>query len=333
MIGFFRNRPDKIDQLKSYEQSTKQAAVASLLTDERIIDESMEVAMQKMKMDLHRSLDRIRIRLTAIRHSLESAPLLIYPDSALKPTEVINNIATFHVAVVYQTFAIEAAATRLRDEFEDDPDIDSKPLVRDIRNTSSALESIWNLRPKTAMNEQTSKALKEQLKSVNKGVVDIIEKVSDASQAQVELAFKEVAMKKPKLFGKGKYRESLGDLMVGTIKSSGLTEMGLVDIRDKMIERFPGIDLNIKDMEEAVKNLHERKLIFGVREEANTQVIQIRKLDKSPKCGKCGKEGGFMIDYYTCPITDGFVCGDCISFFGKCKVCGKKIKLGHELVK
>lgn len=332
-LSLFRRRPDTFEELSAYEQATKQAAVTSLRNDERVIEEIMELAMSgNPDMTLHRNLGRIRDRVVAIRHEMDSAPMMVYPESAIKVQDVINNVSMFHIAVVYQTFVVENKAVRLRDELEYDPDIDTKSLVGDLRTAVTALQAIWGLRPKAAINEEISKALKEQLKSVSKGVVEVIEKISESSYAQVDMAFKEVAMKKPKLFGRGAYIESLGDLMRGTIKESGKNEMSIVELRDKLLQRYPGITLKVDDMENAAKKLLERKLIHQVREEGNTQYLEIRQTGESPKCGKCGKSGGFMVDYYSCPISDGFVCDNCISFFGKCKVCGKKIKHGHELV-
>ena len=145
------------------------------------------------------------------------------------------------------------------------------------------------------------------------------------------MAFKEVSLKKPRLLGKGKYIENLGDIMVATIKEVGANEMNNLDIRDRMLKRYPGIELSLDDMEKAARQLLDKKLIHGIRQEEKNYVIELRKSSESPVCGNCKKSGGYMIDYYTCP--KGFVCSNCISFFGSCKVCGSKIKdEDHKLV-
>ena len=117
-------------------------------------------------MQLHRLLDSIRTKLLTIRHSMESSSLLIYPNSAIKPGELIKDISLLHICVVYHSFVIENKATTLRDELEFDPSMETKEILRDMRASTTALESIWNLRPKAAINEESAKAIKEQLKNI-----------------------------------------------------------------------------------------------------------------------------------------------------------------------
>ena len=249
----------------------------------------------------------------------------------VKPGELINDISLLHICVVYHSFVIENKTTSLRDELEFDPAMETKEILRDMRASATALESIWNLRPKATINEESAKAIKEQLKNISKQVVEIIDKVSESSFTEAENVFKEVSLKKPKLLGKGKYIENLGEVMRATIKESGQNEMNNLDLRDRLLKRYPGTDFSFEDMEKAARQLLEKRLIHGIRQEEKHYVIELRKFDESPVCGNCKKTGGFMVDYYTCP--KGFVCSNCISFFGSCKVCGSKIKNeNHTLI-
>lgn len=293
----------------------------------------MEIAMQQINMNLHRKLDRIRNRLTGVRHSLESIPLLIYPDSGINPNDIIDNIVAFHTAIVYLTFTIEAAATELRDLYEDNPETGVNSLVQDIRTTTTALESVWNLRPKGTVNEDTAKVLKKQLKAISNNIVEAIEKISTTSHADVERAFKEVSLNKPKFRGKGKYIENLGDLMIEIVKDSNKNEMNLIEIRNLMLKRYSTITLAISDMEQAAKALYQNKLVQAIRKDGNSQIIQLHTTNSSPKCTKCGKERGYLLDFYRCDSSNGYVCTEDISFFGKCKLCSQKISQGHELVR
>ena len=330
-IGSYRDRPDKLTKLTDFETQTKSTAISSLATNEKIIEEIMEFAMQRTNMELHRMLDTTRTKLASIRHTMESAPLMLYPNSAVHADIIINNVSLLNIAIVYHCFVIENKCTRLRDDYEFDSSMDAKEIMRDIRVSTTALESIWNLRPKTILNEESAKAIKEQLKNITKDVVELIEKISDSSFAEAEMAFKEVSLKKPRLIGKGKYIETVGEVMVATIKESGLNEMSNIDIRDKMLKRYPGIELSIEDMEKAARQLLDKRIIHGIREEAKHYIIELRKSGKSPTCGNCKRSGGYMVDYYTCP--KGFVCNKCISFFGHCKVCDGKIKNeDHKLI-
>ena len=330
-VATFRTRPDKLTKLSDFEQATKQTAMSSLLINEHIIEEIMALALQQTNMQLHRLLDSTRTKLANIRHNMESASLMLYPNSAVRPDIIINNVSMFNVSIVYHCFVIENKCTRLRDDLEFEPSMDTKEILRDIRSSTTALESLWNLRPKTVLNEDSAKAIHEQLKNISNDVVELIEKISDSSFSGAQQSFKEVSLKKPKLLGKGKYIDNLGDIMIATIREAGANEMNNLDIRDRMVKRYPGIELSLDDMEKAARQLLNNKLIHGIREEEKNFVIELRKSSESPTCGNCKKSGGYMVDYYTCP--KGFVCSNCISFFGSCKVCGSKIKdQDHKLV-
>lgn len=330
-IAEYRNRPDKLTKLTDFESATKQTAMSSLSSDEGIIEEIMALALQQTNMPLHRTLDTIRTKLVSIRHTMESASLMLYPNSAANPNDIINNVSLLNVALVYFSFVIENKCMYLRDELEFNPSMDTNEILREMRSSTTALEKIWNLRPKTVINEETAKAIKESCNAVSKNVVDLIEKISNSSFTEVEQSFKEVSLKKPKLFRKGQYIDNLGEIMVATVKSSGQNEMNNIDIRDRLTKRYSGVTITLEDMEKAARNLLDKKLIHGIREEEKNYVIELRKTGESPVCGNCKKSGGYMVDYYTCP--KGFVCSDCISFFGKCKVCGAKIKdEDHKLI-
>ncbi len=330
-IATYRNRPDKLIKLTDYESATKHTAINSLSTNEHIIEEVMTLALQNSNMQLHRLLDSMRTKLVSIRHSMESASLLIYPNSSANPDVIINNISLFNISIVYHSFVIENKCIFLRDELEFNPSMETVDILREIRSSTTALEKIWNLRPKTVIDEKTAKIIHEQLENITKDVVDLIEKISTSSLSEAENSFKEVSLKKPKLLGKGKYIENLGDIMIATIKSSGQNEMNNIDIKERIIKRYPEITISFDDMEKAAKLLLDKRIIHGIREEEKNYVIELRKSSESPTCGNCKKSGGYMVDYYTCP--KGFVCNNCISFFGSCKVCGSKIKdKEHKLI-
>lgn len=330
-VGTYRERPEKLTKLADFEQQTKATAINSLSTNEKIIEEIMAIALTRTNMELHRMLDTTRTKLLAIRHTMENASLMLYPNSAVRPDIIISNISLFNVAIVYHCFVIENKCTRFRDDYEFEPSMDVKEILRDIRASTTALESIWNLRPKTILNEESAKALKEQLKNITKEVVELIEKISESSFVEAEIAFKEVSLKKPRLLGKGRYLDTLGEVMIATIKDAGLNEMNNIDIRDNILKRYLGIELRVEDMEKAARQLLDKRLIHGIREEEKHYVIELRKSSESPTCGNCKRSGGYMVNYYTC--SKGFVCDKCISFFGNCKVCGDKIKNeDHKLV-
>lgn len=330
-VGSYRTRADKLTKLSDFEQATKQTALISLMNNERLIEEIMGFAMSNTNMELHRMLDITRVKLGSIRHTMESATLMLYPNSAVRPDIIISNITLFHMTIIYHCFVIENKCTRLRDEYEFDSSMDTKEALRDIRSSTTALEKIWNLRPKTILTEESAKAIRDQLKNISKDVVELIDKISESSFAEAETTFKEESLKKPKLLGKGRYIETLGEVMIATIKDSGQNEMNDLDIRERMVNRYPDIEVSFEDMEKAARELLNNRLIHGIREEENHYVIELRKSQKSPICGNCKRSGGYMVNYYTCP--KGFVCDKCISFFGNCKVCGTKIKNeDHKLV-
>ena len=180
-LATYRNRPDKLTKLTDYESATKNTALNSLSTNERIIEEVMALALQNSNMQLHRMLDSIRTKLVSIRHSMESASLMLYPNSSASPNEIINNISLFNISIVYYSFVIENKCIFLRDELEFNPSMETVDFLREIRSSTTALEKIWNLRPKTVIDEKTAKIIHEQLKNITNEVVDLIEKISASS--------------------------------------------------------------------------------------------------------------------------------------------------------
>ena len=331
-IETIRSRPDKLTEMNVYETSTKQFATSQLLEVERNFDEILEVVTRNENdLEQARSLDRIRSRISAIRYAIESASLLVLPQSIDKASDIIETLSYYYVLIVYYSVAIKKCLIEIRDGVEDESELNIKENLNTVRKQISTLEQIWALRPTSTINQDSVKVLRKQMNELSAGLVDTFSKKCESIYSHVDLAFKEVTIKKPKLFGKQQYNETLEELILKIVKTAPNQSISLQDIREAILNQVKDAKITIDEINQVGKNLYGKKLIYGMHEDKNTTFIDFRGSDKHPKCGNCNREGGLFVDYYTCP-TGGYVCGNCVSFFGKCKICGEKIKPNHKLV-
>lgn len=332
-IDTVKSKPDKLTEMNVFENSTKQFARSQLLEVERTFDEILEVVTGKdSDLEQAKILDRIRNRISSLRYQIDSASLLIPPQSIEKAPEIIENLSYYHLLIVYYSIAINKFLIDIRDGVEDGSDLNIKENLTVVRKQVSSLEQILDLRPTSTINENTVKILKKQMNDVSDGLVDLFKKITEASYGQIDIAFKEVTLKRPKFFGRQKYMDDLGSLVIKILKNSPNKSMSLQDIREVILDQIKDVKITIDDLDQVGKDLYSKKLIYGIREDQNTTFIDFRATSSHrPKCDNCKKEGGIFMDYYSCP-KGRYVCADCISFFGKCKVCGQKVSQNHQLV-
>jgi hypothetical protein len=85
------------------------------------------------------------------------------------------------------------------------------------------------------------------------------------------------ARKKPKIFGKGKFIENLGDLVLEygkSLRASSGGYISLANLYSSLKSQIPDISFTIKDLEKACNQLAKQSLIEGISKSGGIKIVE-----------------------------------------------------------
>ncbi len=325
----FRNWPTSNSEIEQYYKSVKQSAEMDLKSSEDLIQRSLALLLKQRDLTLHDTVDRIRGRIQSLRHDIEKSSSDIHL-SAVKTEDVLRALAMIYLTLQYEIFVVSNIASKLADTIEFGEDI--KINVKELRESLNNLEETWRLHTQASADPASAKSLFNSLKESRKEWVELIETVSTRSLGEMNELMTGAVISKPKLFGKKQYQESLADLLWKFGEASEIKKIELPTLIANLRNDNPNAEFQEEDLEVALKLLVNTNRIFSIGVENNIKVVDFKRTESSNQCGNCGKHGGVYEEFRNCIFIKKLVCDDCISFFGKCKLCGTKIKENHPKI-
>jgi hypothetical protein len=218
-------------------------------------------------------------KLEEIRYKSETIPNFILRSdqtrSNLKSSGEIR-VAQLLASVLCERIADQA--NRLAEGLDfGEPDIDIKEEIRGIRDQINRLDEVIQVQQKLAdgapVSTEGMKSLQQKydtrIKQLNK------ELLRKEGRALTVTALD--ATKKPKIFGKGKFKEQLADLVLEhgkNLRASSGGYISLANLYASLKNQVPDIEFSPKDLENACKYLKKQSLIEGINKRSGVKIIE-----------------------------------------------------------
>ncbi|MCY3412145.1 MAG: hypothetical protein INQ03_10980 [Candidatus Heimdallarchaeota archaeon] len=320
-----RDPEEGINRAKGAKTSTE----ASLKRLEDDMTEVVKFLTKEGQMQPLRKISSLKEKLTSVRHEIESKSGSYTMDNSLKDEDMLKAYTTVYFTVLYDSMICDTVVDQMQDRIYDD-DFEMDDLVKKMRTGINNLENSWAMYMRVIADPKIAKSAYQELKSTRKDLIEFMEEVDKHTRGEMDMLVSGVILNKPKIFGKKKYIESLAALMHETAKHMGEIKISIPQIFDKIRQSNPNAQFSDEDIEKAADLLIEHNRAFALTLEDNIKWIEFRKGDESLVCGNCSISGGIYREFKRCEITGKQVCEDCITFFGKCKICGQKVKHGKH---
>ncbi len=222
---------------------------------------------------------KIYTKFEEIRYASESIPDFILHSDQVKSN--LKSSGEIRVAQLLASILCERIADQSKRLAENldfgEEGIDVREELREIREHITRLTEVVQVQQKLADGAPVST---EGIKGLQKKYDSRIQ------QLEQELLRKEGraltvsaldATKKPKLFGKGKFKDQLADLILEygkNLRASSGGYISLANLYTALKDQVPDVQFSIKDLEDACKQLKKQSLIEGVTKRSGVKIVE-----------------------------------------------------------
>lgn len=263
--------PKNIYKLKVYEQKLHSVSIV-LLFDIRAIVMNTQSSSKHLK-DISRLMGQLHKRIdTLIDHSRRLEVRIRPGTSDKKRRTIFNNAILFDLIIFSKCWDLKTIFGEIDSliVFEDKDEIRS--LAKQILEDFQTITELFSSKENIAMNVQSSEEVAETLLlSFNK---------------ELEFAERAGALKgilkldKPRLLGKGKYYDQLGNLVLKIIMTfdvdSSTEPIALRAISSRLNEKYPRVKADIKDLQKVLTTLDEAGLLILKQDREGQFWIQLQ---------------------------------------------------------
>jgi len=332
LIERLKDWPTSREDAESYYTMIKQSVIVDLNDIESILNRSLKLLLKKREMDIHDTIAGLRSRITQLRDQItQSGPNTLL--NTISEDKIFRALSMIFLTIQYESFIMANEANQMYDELEKFSNSgDYKSHYYDLRNAVTEMERTMQLYSKAVSDPASAEKVFTELRQVRKDFVELIEQVSTESIGSVNQLMTGVVIDKPRLFGKDQYIQSLADLIWNYAQLINESKVELPKLEANIKSDHPNAEFDATDLEQAINHLIDHNRAFSLGLDGNIKFVEFNQSDQSRVCHACGISGGKFIEFRRCENENQLVCDNCISFFGKCKLCGQSYKQNHVLL-
>ncbi|MFX0151137.1 MAG: hypothetical protein ACFFAJ_10180 [Candidatus Hodarchaeota archaeon] len=222
---------------------------------------------------------KIYTKFEEIRYASETIPnFILHPDQSKSDLKSSGEIRVAQLLASILCERITDQSKRLTEDLEfGEEGVNVKEELREIHEHINQLNEVIQVQQKLADGAPVS----------TEGIKDLRKKYDTRiQQLEQELLRKEGraltvtaldATKKPKLFGKGKFREQLADLILEygkNLRASSGGYISLAHLYTALKNQIPDVEFSPKDLESACNHLKKQSLIEGVSKRSGIKIVE-----------------------------------------------------------
>ncbi len=330
LLDRLSNWPNNPKEAQNYYDSVRQATKEEISNAESVIKQNLKLLMERKRMKEYKALNDAHNLVRSLRQDIEKTVVTNFTTQT-QEYETIRSLSAIYLTLQYEVYIIKHLVNRMtRDIYNDESIMDS---IIDLIDQAKHLQTTISLRNQANADPTMAKMIYKNLKDHTKMWSKLLEESANISKNSMSEMLAGAILSKPKLFNKKDYIEKLSEYTWQYSNRNNIDKIGVPELMNNMRERMPNVEFNDEDMEKAIQLLIEKNKAYSLNIENNIKVVEFKRTEKSLVCGNCGKHGGMYEEFRTCENKEKYVCADCITFFGKCKLCGESIKTKHPLVR
>jgi hypothetical protein len=206
------------------------------------------------------------------------------PDFILHPDQTMSNLKSSGEIRVAQLLAsilcerITDQSTRLAEGLDfGEEGLDVREEIRDIHEQISRLNEVVQVQKKLADGAPVST---ENIKDLQKKYGVRIKQLEQELLRKEGRALTVTALdatKKPKLFGKGKFEQTIDDLILEygkNLRASSGGYISLANLYTALKDQVPDVKFSTKDLEKSCKRLKKQTLIEGISKRSGVKIVE-----------------------------------------------------------
>ncbi len=222
---------------------------------------------------------KIYSKFEEIRYTSETIPdFILHPNqtkSSLKSSGEIK-VAQLLASILCERIADQSV--RLAEDLDfGEEGLDIREELREIREHVTRLNEVIQVQKKLADGAPVST---EGIKNLQKKYDARIQQLERELLRKEGLALTVTALdatKKPKLFGKKKFEETLADLILEfgkSLRASSGGYISLAHLYTGLKNQTPDMEFSTKDLEKACKRLEKQSLIEGISKRSGVKIVE-----------------------------------------------------------
>ena len=214
-----------------------------------------------------------------IRYSSESIPdYILHQNSKKSNLKMSGEIRVAQLLSAILCENISDLAIRLSDGLEYKyENIDIQEDMLEIQELVTRLKEVVQVQQKLADGaEVSSEAVKNLQRKYESRIQQLEEELLRKEGRSLTVTALD-ARKKPKIFGKGKFIEYLGDLVLEygkSLRASSGGYISLANLYSSLRSQVPDINFTLKDLEKACKQLTKQSLIEGISKPGGVKIVE-----------------------------------------------------------
>jgi hypothetical protein len=222
---------------------------------------------------------KIYTKFEEIRYTSETIPdFILHPDqtkSNLKSSGEIR-VAQLLASILCERIADQSMRLTENLDFNED-DLNVREEIREIHEQVTRLNEVVQVQKKLADGAPVST---ESIKNLQKKYDARIKQLEQELLRKEGRALTVTALdatKKPKLFGKRKFEETLADLILEygkSLRASSGGYISLANLYTAIKSQIPDMKFSIKDLEKSCKRLKKQSLIEGISKRSGVKIVE-----------------------------------------------------------
>ncbi len=214
-----------------------------------------------------------------IRYSSESVPDFILHSNQVKSN--LKSSGEIRVAQLLASILCERIADQSKRLAENldfgEEGLDVREELREIREHITRLNEVVQVQQKLADGAPVST---EGIKGLQKKYDSRIQQLEQELLRKEGRALTVSALdttKKPKLFGKGKFKDQLADLILDygkNLRASSGGYISLANLYTALRDQVPDVQFSTNDLEGACKQLKKQSLIEGITKRSGVKIVE-----------------------------------------------------------
>ncbi len=320
--------PDNRTEALGYYDNIRQNTIEAISNTEFAIKQNMKLLMDKKKFKEFKILTDTHNILRSVRQDIDKT-LLTNFSTKEQEYAIVRSITTVYLSLQYEVFVIKNLSNNITMLIFNDENIMNNLI--DLVGQAKHLQTTVSLKNQALSNPTLANVIFKQLKEETKIWEQLLEESAKYSRYSMNQVLNNAILSRPRLFNRKEYIEKLSDYIWIYSNKNEIDRIEVPELINKIRGKMPNVEFKDDDVEKAIKLMIKKNRAYSLKIINNIKVVEFKRTDKSFICGYCGKHGGIYEEFRTCQNEGKHVCGDCITFFGKCKLCGEKINTRHPL--
>lgn len=223
------------------------------------------------------------------RYILENIPdVVFHPDKTIKIKE-FGEIKVSQLLSAVLCERISDISDNLNSDLQFGEEIEIKVILRELYDLVARLSEVAEIQQKLADGTPVStETVKNLEKKYNKRIKQLQDELLRKDGRALTISALDTTHK-PKLFGKSKFYQQLGDLVLEygkKLKSSSGGYISLANLYTGLKNQIPDVEFSPKDLDKACAELRKKKLIQGVSDRSGVKIIEFEPVSLSKDATK-----------------------------------------------